>query len=105
VMLKGIDRLSIPGTFRATLKADGEPLARKFFFQATEPRTCDACRDEPTCDLLFVVDSNSVVGKQLTVDVEVLDREDPRKGTLVPARVYGHPTINARLLLEQSAPE
>jgi hypothetical protein len=105
VMLKGIDRLSIPGTFRATLKADGEPLAQKFFFQATEPRTCDACRDEPTCDLIFLADSGSVVGKHLTVDVEVLDRDDPRTGTLVPARVYGHPTINARLLLEQSTPE
>src|SRR6185503_15780363 len=85
VMVKGIDRLSIPGTFRATLKAGDEPLARKFFFQATEPRTCDACRNDP-------------------VDVEVLDRDDPRIGRLVPPRVYGHPTINVRLLLEQAAP-
>jgi tyrosinase len=51
VMLKGIDRLSISGTFRAVLKADGEPLARKFFFQASEPRTCEACRNEPVADL------------------------------------------------------
>jgi hypothetical protein len=105
VMLKGIDRLSIPGTFRATLKADGQSLAQKFFFQATEPRTCDACRDEPLADLTFVVDSDSVIGKQLTVDVEVLDQNDPRRSTPVPARVYGHPTINARLLLEESALE
>jgi hypothetical protein len=102
VMLKGIDRLSIPGTFRATLKADGKPLGQKFFFQASQPRTCEACSDDPLTDLTFVVDSNRVVGKQLTVDVEVLDRNDPRKATLVPPRVYGHPTINARLLLEQS---
>lgn len=105
VMLKGIDRLSIPGTFRATLKAGGEPLARKFFFQAREPRTCDACRNEPTADLSFVVDSESVIGKPLTVDIEVLDRDDPRTGTLVPPRVYGYPTINARLLLEESLQE
>ncbi len=102
VMLKGIDRLSIPGTFRATLKADGKPLGQKFFFQASQPRTCEACSNEPLTDLTFVVDSKRVVGKQLTVDVEVLDRDDPRKATLVPPRVYGHPTINARLLLEES---
>ena len=105
VMLKGIDRLSIPGTFRATLKADGEPLTRKFFFQSTEPRTCEACRNEPVTDLTFLVDADAIVGRPLTVDLEVLDREDPRKGTLVPARVYGHPTINVRLLLEESSQE
>jgi tyrosinase len=101
VMLKGIDRLAIPGTFRATLKADGEPLARKFFFQATEPRTCEACRNEPVADLSFLVDSGDVAGRALTVDVEVLNRDDPREGVLVPPRVYGHPTINVRLLLEE----
>jgi hypothetical protein len=104
VMVKGIDRLSIPGTFRATLKAGDEALARRFFFQATEPRTCDACRNDPVADLTFLVDSDRVVGKPLTVDVEVLDRDDPRIGRLVPPRVYGHPTINVRLLLEQAAP-
>jgi hypothetical protein len=41
------------------------------------------------------------VGRALTVDVEVLDRDDPRNGVLVPPRVYGHPTINVRLLLEE----
>ena len=105
VMVKGIDRLSIPGTFRATLKAGDEPLARKFFFQATQPRTCDACRNDPVADLTFVVASDRVVGKPLTVDVEMLDRDDPRIGRLVPPRVYGHPTINVRLLLEQAAPD
>ena len=104
-MLKGIDRLSIPGTFRATLKADGEPLARKVLLPVTEPRTCEACRNEPVTDLTFVVDSDRVVGKPLTVDVEVLDRDDPRIGRLVPPRVYGHPTINVRLLLEESSQE
>jgi len=105
VMVKGIDRLSIPGTFRATLKAGDEALGRRFFFQATEPRTCDACRNDPVADLTFLVDSDRVVGKPLTVDVEVLDRDDPRIGRLVPPRVYGHPTINVRLLLEQAAPD
>jgi hypothetical protein len=105
VMLKGIDRLSIPGTFRATLMAGREPLARKFFFQARQPRTCDACRNEPRADLSFVVGAEAVMGKPLTVDIEVLDREDPRTGTLLPPRVYGHPTINVRLLLEESLPQ
>jgi len=105
VMLKGIDRLSIPGTFRATLKVDGEPLARKVFFQATEPRTCEACRNEPIADLVFLADADRVVGRAVTVDVEVLDRDDPRKGALLPPRVYGHPTINVRLLLEEAPQE
>ena len=52
-----------------------------------------------------MVDSESVIGKPLTVDIEVLDRDDPRTGTLVPPRVYGHPTINVRLLLEESLQE
>lgn len=102
VMLKGIERLSIPGTFQATLKADGEPLAQKVFFQATEPMTCEACRTDPVVDLLFHAAADAVQGSTLTVDIEVLDRHDPRKGVLVPPRVYGDPTINVRLLLEEA---
>jgi tyrosinase len=101
VRLKGIDRLSIPGTFRVILKADEEPLAQRIFFQSTEPRTCDACRELPIIDLDFLVAADRVNGSALTADVELLTRADPRVGVRVPMRVCGNPTINVRMLLQE----
>lgn len=103
VRLKGIDRLAIPGTFRALLKADGERIAQRTFFQATEPRTCDSCRENALIDLDFMVREDAVLGKRLAVDIEVVRRDDPRAGVRVPMRVCGNPTVNVRMLLEEMA--
>jgi hypothetical protein len=100
--LKGVDRLAIPGTFRAVLKADGQPVARRAFFQSTEPRGCDNCRKNALVDLDFLVDPERITGAELTVDVELLTREDPRVGERVSLAACGGPTVNLRMLLQEA---
>ncbi len=101
VRLKGVDRLAIPGTFVAVLKADGQPIARRAFFQSTEPLACENCRNHALVNLDFLVESEKIAGSALTFDIELLDREDPRKGQRMPLYACGNPTVNIRMLLEE----
>lgn len=100
VRLKGIERLAIPGSFRAVLRADGEPIALQAFFQSTEPTACSGCRDKPVVDLDFEVDADAVVGRRLTADLEVMTPGAERIGRGFPLRSCGNPTLNLRLLIE-----
>ena len=102
VRLKGIDRLVIPGSFRAILTADGEPLARQAFFQSTEPRGCSRCREQALVDITFMVPADAVLGKNLTADIEVVAPGAERIGARFPMRRCGDPTLNVRLLLEEA---
>lgn len=102
IRLKGIERLAIPGSFRAVLKADGEQLAQQAFFQSTEPTACSGRRDKPLVDIDFQVDSNAVMGRHLTADIELLAPGAERIGRRFPLRACGDPTLNVRLLLEQA---
>jgi tyrosinase len=101
VRLKGIDRLSIPGSFRAILRADGEVIGRRTFFQSTEPVLCAHCRERAKVDLDFVVDADQVLGKTLSTSIEPV-APDPEVGATVPLTAVGDPTLNVRLLLERS---
>ena len=100
VRLKGIDRLAIPGSFRAILKADGEPIARRTFFQSTEPRDCDNCREKARINLDFLVEAAKVTGSELTVEIEILT-PDPDVGPRFPLHACGNPTLNVRILLHE----
>jgi tyrosinase len=102
VRLKGIDRLVIPGSFQALLKADGETIARRAFFQSTEPRTCDTCRMTAVINLDFLVEADKISGAELTADIELLSSDDPRIGQRVPLYACGNPTINVRMLLQEA---
>jgi hypothetical protein len=100
VRLQGIDRLAIPGSFRAILHADGDPIARRAFFQSTEPLECANCRERAKISLDFLVDADQVLGKTLTSTIEVItSREglDP-----IPREDAGQPSLSVRLVLEQS---
>lgn len=99
--VKGVDRLAIPGSFRVMLRADGEPVGRRAFFQSTQPKDCENCRQRPRADFDFVVDLEDVSDRSLSVDVELLSRDDPREGMTVPLRACGNPTLNVRVLLEE----
>lgn len=101
VRLKGINRLVIRGSFQAILKANGEPIARRVFFQSTQPRTCAACRAKAVVNLDFLVESAKVTGSELTVDIETVTSHpgmDPR----IPLRACGNPTLNVRMLLQEA---
>jgi hypothetical protein len=102
VRLKGLNRLVIPGSFEAVLKADGEPVGRRSFFQPTNPNRCDNCRELGIIDLDFHVPGSAITGRDLTVDLEVVSSPagmSPR----FPLAAAGNPTLNVRMLLGEAA--
>lgn len=98
VMIKDIDRLGIPGSFVVKLIADGEPVAKRAFFQPTSPRDCANCRKHGLISVNFRVDADKVTGRRLSVELEVPGQD--HIGKRFPMSAVGNPTINARLLLE-----
>ncbi len=97
VRVKGIDRLAIPGTFAVNLLADGEPIAKRAFFQPDQPRECEGCRKHALVNIDFRIDPEELLDRTLSVSIELLYAdEDVRAFPLAQA---GNPTINARLLL------
>lgn len=98
VRVKGIDRLNIPGSFAVTLLADGEPVAKRAFFQPKTPRNCENCRKQALINIDFRIDQDELVDRRLSVTIDVLGHEE--MGTRFPLSQAGNPTINARLLLD-----
>lgn len=101
IRLKGIDRLSIPGSFRAILRADGEEIGRRTFFQSTEPGDCSSCREKAMINLDFLVNVDQVLGKALSTSIETI-MPDPEFGGMIPLAACGNPTLNVRLLMERA---
>ena len=101
VRLKGIDRMKIPGSFRAILEADGVEIARRTFFQSTNPKECDNCRSKAIINLDFIVDLQRIQGKDLRPRIEVVVPE-PGLAPAFPLHSCGNPTLNIRHLLEPS---
>jgi hypothetical protein len=98
VRVKGIDRLSIPGSFVVNLLADGEPIAKRAFFQPQSPRDCSTCTKHPLVNLDFRIDQEKILDRKLSVTIEVPTQEE--MGTEFPLSQAGNPSINARLLLD-----
>ena len=99
VRVKGIDRLTIPGSFRVILLADGEPIARRAFFQRKSPRDCETCVKNALVNVDFRLDQEKLLDRTLSVEIEVPRHE--KIGTRFPLAQAGNPTINARLLLDE----
>jgi tyrosinase len=100
VRVKDIERLNIPGTFRVILLADGEPIARRAFFQPRSPRDCETCVTIPLVNIDFRLDQEEVLDRTLSVAIEVPRYEETGPFPLAQA---GNPTINARLLLDEES--
>lgn len=98
VRVKDINRMSIPGSFVVHLLGDGEPIASQAFFQPTSAADCRTCRKRELVSVDFKVGLDSVQGKALSVRIEVPIRGE----TDLPLSRVGNPTINVRLLLEES---
>jgi hypothetical protein len=101
VRLKGLNRLVIPGSFEAILKADGQPIARRGFFQATDPNRCENCRELGVIDLDFQVDAAAITGRDPTVDLEVVNTPEGMSPRF-PLAAAGNPTLNVRMLLGEA---
>jgi tyrosinase len=98
VRVKGIDRLNIPGSFAVKLLADGEPIAKRAFFQPKSPRNCENCRKQALINIDFRIEQEKLLDRRLSVEIEVLGHDEI--GARFPLSQAGNPTINARLLLE-----
>lgn len=98
VRVKGIDRLNIPGSFAVKLLADGEPIAKRAFFQPKSPRNCENCRKHALINIDFRIEQEKLLDRRLSVEIEVLGHGEI--GARFPLSQAGNPTINARLLLE-----
>jgi hypothetical protein len=100
VRLKGINRLAIPGSFRAILRADGEEVGRRTFFQSAEPVQCATCRERGEINLDFLVSADQLRGKRLSTSIELVV-PDAAIGSTIPLAACGDPTLNVRLLVER----
>ncbi len=98
VRVKDIERLAIPGSFVVKLVADGEPIARRFFFQPAQPQHCDTCKTQALVNIDFRMDIDDILDRTLSVEIEVPGHQEI--GTSFPLSRAGNPTINARLLLD-----
>ncbi len=98
VRVKGIDRLNIPGSFAVTLLADGQPIAKRAFFQPKSPRNCENCKKHALINIDFRIGQEKLLDRRLSVEIDVLGHEGI--GARFPLSQAGNPTINARLLLE-----
>jgi tyrosinase len=96
--VKNIDRLNIPGSFAVTLLANGEPIAKRAFFQPNSPRDCENCREHALINIDFRVEQEKLLDRKLSVEIDVLGQEGI--GAHFPLSQAGNPTINVRLLLE-----
>ncbi|KOU72528.1 hypothetical protein ADK61_26700 [Streptomyces sp. XY66] len=101
VRVKGIHRLNIPGSFVVTLLADGEPVAKRFFFQPTNPPGCANCVQHGIVNIDFRMPQERLLNRALTVRIDVPGHAE-EIGTTFPLAQAGNPTINARLLVEEA---
>jgi len=98
VLIKGINRLNIPGSFVVHLQSAGESIASQAFFQSRNPRACGACVKQGTVDVDLAVGIDQLRQGDLRVVIE--PKWPDAIGTTFPLSSAGDPTVNVRLLLE-----
>ncbi|MEE1742759.1 tyrosinase family protein [Streptomyces sp. BE147] len=101
VRVKGIDRLNIPGSFIVSLLADGELVAKRYFFQPDAPRGCATCVQNGIVNIDFRMTQEQLLDRTLSVRIDV-PKQAEEFGTGFPLAQAGNPTINARLLVEDA---
>ena len=98
VRVKDIARLRMSGSFNVYLLADGEPIARRLFFQSTVPEKCPNCVNQPLVHVDFRLDRALLEGKSLRVEVEEIRPGGERR--VVDPDSIGSPTVNIRELVD-----
>jgi hypothetical protein len=99
VRVKGIDRMSIPGSFVVNLLADGKPISKRAFFQPNIPRNCPNCKKKALVNIDFRIDPDQILDKALSVSIEVPNQQ--HMGPSFPLSEAGDPTVNVRLLIDE----
>lgn len=101
VRVKDINRLDIPGSFEVVLFSGERVLDRTRIFQPKTPRECENCKNHGVFSTDFLVDRND-----LSVDaplrVAIMIKTGGGKVEEFPIEKAGNPTVNVRLLLNQS---
>ncbi len=98
VRVKSINRLEIPGSFDVYLRVGDKIVGKQAFFQSTEPKHCETCRNTEVASFDFVVDQSILLDCKVQVDVKL--RQPDGTATPFPLSACGSPTVNIRLLLE-----
>ena len=101
VRVKNLDRINIAGSFFVNLKSDRKIVARRAFFQPTNPNICPGCANRRTVSFDFIVPVDQLVGRGLDIEVVRVGSE-PHKDRVIANSDVGEPTINIRFLLEES---
>lgn len=97
--VKGVNRLEIPGSFEVEVGVAGRTVARQAFFQATDPKHCETCRDNAFVDFDFIVNAADLRAGDIRIDVRL---RLPNGGSrYFPLSACGNPTVNTRLLVEE----
>ncbi len=99
VRVKKIDRSKIPGSFDVSIKADGEVIATRGFFQSSDPKNCSNCKIKSYVNFDFVVDQSLLAGKNIQVEIMYFSYSGNRYS--FPLNSCGNPTVNARLLFSE----
>jgi hypothetical protein len=102
IRVKDINRLEIPGTFAVLLLADGEQIARQAFFQPPVPKDCPTCSGLGLVSVDFRIDQEEIAEKTLSIAIVASALGEGDMGQFPLSRA-GNPTINARLLLEETS--
>ncbi|MBL6444715.1 hypothetical protein JMN32_00235 [Fulvivirga sp. 29W222] len=99
VRVKGINRLSIPGSFKVLLKNGETVIASRAMAQPGDPAKVDECVKHPLVDFDFELPVTAIFGNRLNIEVEPVNRSV--HGRVMPPKLLGNPTINIRFLLQE----
>ncbi len=99
VAVEGLDPSAIPGSFTVHLAKDGQRIASRFFFQASDG--ADAAQLGAPRELVhfdFLLPIEVVSDGKLTVEIEPAG--SPPSGQRAELERMGHPTLSVYLMLE-----
>jgi PAS domain-containing protein len=57
---------------KVRFEVDGEPIAKRAFFQPRSPVDCDGCRKHPLINIDFRIDQEKILDRKLSVTIESL---------------------------------
>ncbi len=95
IMLKGVHRLNIDGSFYINLYAGRKIIARSYEFQFLDPTKCPNCVKDPIKNYKMRVPVRQLENGKLKVVLKSAEDNSP-----IDMIDVGSPTLNVRLLLE-----
>lgn len=101
IRIKNINRLKIPGSFKIDLSVNNEIIRSTRIFQPTDVHECDNCSKRGIFSKDFLVTKTELPeGADIKFEIKRFLEDGSTED--VPLSSVGDPSINIRLLLEQS---